>query len=447
MRFVLRVLWLGLVFVLAQAPSAQDIASSLKRLPHVSAVRQTSQPGAVLATYVITFEQPVDQANPSGPKFDQQVYLAHTGFENDVILGTEGYAARGPSGGELARILSTPNRITVEHRYFGGSIPSPLVWEHLTVKNSAADLHRIVTSFKQLYKGKWVATGVSKGGQTALFYKCFYPNDVDATVAYVAPINLHQEDPRIGRLMETIGTEEVRAKIKACQLAMLKRQDEVLAVLKPDAARFSLGVGKAFEYSVLEFPYAFWQFGASPEILPGPDASAETLAQPMRQLNVMFYYSDPGIKQFEAFMYQAFSEIGYYNYDLTDFKPFLKHLKDPTNRDLCPPGTRDTVTYKPETMAFIYNFLAYKADRVIYVYGETDTWSATAMQLMGRTDAVKIMVKGAAHNARIGLASETQRAAVYDALERWLGKAVNRRQAVSVDLTGSGPGANYKSVD
>ncbi|MFX8766579.1 hypothetical protein ABTM49_20540, partial [Acinetobacter baumannii] len=68
-------------------------------------------------------------------------------------------------------------------------MPNPVDWKQLTIKNAADDLHAIVSSLKRLYKGKWVATGASKGGQTSLFYKCYYPTDVDATVAYVAPIN------------------------------------------------------------------------------------------------------------------------------------------------------------------------------------------------------------------------------------------------------------------
>ena len=45
-----------------------------------------------------------------------------------------------------------------------------------------------------------------------------------------------------------------------------------------------------------------------------------------------------------------------------------------------------------------------------FVYGETDAWSATQMHLLGRTNAVKIVVKGAAHNATIGRASPACRA-------------------------------------
>ena len=411
--------------ICASAYSQIDLEAKLKALPHVLEVRAIPS-GASAQAYDITFEQPVDHRNPNGPKFGQHVFLAHTGFDKPNILGTEGYSARGPVGGELRRMLGTPNLITVEHRYFGRSMPSPVVWEQLTVKNAADDMHDIVSTFKKLYSGKWVATGASKGGQTALFYKCYYPNDVDATVAYVAPINIGQEDPRINHFMETVGDEATRKKIKEFQIALLKREDEILPLLKADAKNYSMGVAKAYEYGVLEFPYGFWQYGSKPDTLPAPDASAADLAAEYKRVNAMYYYSDPGMRQFEAFMYQAFTEIGYYNYDIAEFKPYLKANPNPTNLDLCPAGTKDKIVYNPATLSFVFNYLQYKAQNVVFIYGETDAWSATQMQLIGRTNAVKLVVQGAWHNASVKLASPGQKEQFYTAMDKWLGTKLIR---------------------
>ncbi len=374
----------------------------------------------------IMFEQPVDHAKPKGAKFQQRLILHNAGPNSPVLLGTEGYEAGRLYGGELKTILGDPNQLTVEHRYFAKSMPSPVEWKYLTVKNAADDMHDIVTAFKQIYSGKWVASGASKGGQTALFFKCYYPNDVDATVAYVAPINIGQEDPRIYRWLNTVGDEATRQKIRDLQIGFLKREDEILPLLNAKAGDYSMGTNKAYEYGVLEFPFALWQYGTKPEGLPAPDAPSADLVKAYRQVNAMFYYSDAGIKMFQAFMYQAFTEIGYYNYDIADFKPYLKANPNPTNMDLLPPGTKDGIVYNPATLAFVYNFLQYKADNVIYVYGETDTWSSTQMELIGRTNAVKILVKGAYHNASIRLASPEQKESVISAIEKWMGMPLKR---------------------
>src|SRR5258706_12098920 len=118
-------------------------------------------------------------------------------------------------------MLGATNHIDVEHRYFGKSVPSSMDWKQLTLKNSADDLHDIVTALKTIYRGKWVSTGTSKGGQESLYYKYYFLDDMDATVAYVAPICLTQVDPRINAWFQQIEDPKVRAKIVALQIAYL----------------------------------------------------------------------------------------------------------------------------------------------------------------------------------------------------------------------------------
>jgi hypothetical protein len=117
-------------------------------------------------------------------------------------------------------------------------------------------------------------------------------------------------------------------------------------------------------------------------------------------------------------MYQAFTEIGYYNYDIADFKDVMKTLKNPTNRVLCPKGVE--IVFNPATMDFVYRFLQYEATNVLYIYGELDTWAATSVPLIGRTNAVKIVVKGGHHGAGIRDFTPEQRELCYATLERWL---------------------------
>ena len=413
-------------------PQATNVATTpdseyytkLKSLPGVAAV-SPMRSGARGSGEVcdVAFEQPLDHQNPDGKKFQQHVFVSHAGYDKPVLLGTEGYGARGISGGELQAILRG-NQVTVEHRFFGRSVPTPVQWEYLTVKQSADDLHAIRSALKTIYPGKWVSTGTSKGGQTALFYKCYYPDDVDATVAYVAPVNVTQEDPRINHFIETVGDEATRKRIKDFQIAMFKREDEMLPLVKAQADQrrwtFAMGLSEAYEYGVLEYPYAFWQYGADPAGIPAPDAPAETLVAHYmnNRTGTLRYYSDQGKKQFEPFLYQAFTEIGYYNYDITDSKSFMKTLKNPSNLVICPDGAK--IVYNPATMAFVYNFLQYKANHVAYIYGELDAWSATQMQLIGRTDAIKIVVQDSHHGARIGAFSPEQKEQFFSSLERCL---------------------------
>lgn len=422
--FLLLCLTTGVSAATTDAATPSELMLKLKALPGVVAVEPTRfDTRTFQEAYAVTFEQPVDHHQPDGKKFTQRVFVGHAGYDKPVLLETEGYAARGlGGGGEMLRMLGG-NQVTVEHRYFGRSVPPPLDWQYLTVKQAANDMHDIVTALKKIYSGKWVSSGTSKGGQTSLFYKCYYPDDVDATVAYVAPVNVTQEDPRIYQFLQTTGDEATRTAVKNFQIALLKHEDEILPLIKTNADRqnwtFAMGLPAAFEYGVLEYPYAFWQYGTKPSDVPPADAPVEKLVEHYNRVRTLYYYSDQGKKQFEPFLYQAFTEIGYYNYDITDFKQYLKVLKDPSNLVICPDGTK--IVYNPATMAFVYHFLQYNANHVVYIYGDLDAWSATQMQLIGRTDAIKIVVKDAHHGARVGAFSPEQKELFYSDMERWLG--------------------------
>lgn len=379
--------------------------------------------------YEVMFEQALDHRNPAGETFRQRFFVAHSDFAKPVLLETAGYAAGRPAAGELARILAG-NVVTVEHRFFGKSAPAPLKWEFLNIRQSADDLHAIVAALRTLYPGKWVSSGSSKGGQTALFYKSFYPDDVDVCIPFVAPLNLAQEDPRIYRFLETVGDDETRAKIKNYQIAMFQREDEILPLLRAQAEKkkwtFGMGISAAYEYGILEYPFAFWQYGTvKPADIPAPDEPAERMFGHLDQTNAVYFYSDQGRKAFEPFQYQAYTEIGYYNYDITDFKPVLKTLRNPSNIVLCPPDA--TIVYNPAPMAEVYRFLQYEGNRIAYIYGELDPWSSTAIPLIGRTDAIKIVVKNGYHGSRIRDFSPEQKELFYTSLERWLGMAFVRQ--------------------
>ena len=113
--------------------------------------------------------------------------------------------------------------IFVEYRYFLESTPEPKDWQYLTAENSADDLHAITTAFKNIYPGKWIATGISKGGQTTLLYRTFYPDDVDISVPYVAPLCYGVEDGRHEPFLHKVSTPENRKIIEDFQLEVLKK--------------------------------------------------------------------------------------------------------------------------------------------------------------------------------------------------------------------------------
>ena len=146
----------------------------------------------------------MDHTRPESGSFKQKVLLGHRAAEAPVIAELEGYAIGAVRENELAGLLKG-NQLTIEHRFFDSSVPEDgIPWEYLTIKQAAADHHAVIQAIKQhLYpSSKWVSTGISKGGQTTVFHRYFYPDDVDVSVPYVAPLNLEYVDPRLDKIPE-----------------------------------------------------------------------------------------------------------------------------------------------------------------------------------------------------------------------------------------------------
>jgi hypothetical protein len=407
-----------------------ELVKKLKALPGIVEVKEARFDSKLFTeAYEVMIEQPVDHTQPNGEKFQQRFFLSHKDYTSPVMLETEGYNLYGNRAMELTKILGG-NQIYVEHRFFGRSCPKSMDWSKLTVKNAADDMHHIVTTLKQLYTGKWVASGTSKGGETTCFFKTFYPNDVDVSVPYVAPINVAQDDPRIYVHLDNVGDAECRKKISDYQIAMLQREDEMLPLVKEGVEKRKYTFTRctfeeAYEMGLMEYEFTFWQNGpAKCSDIPAPDAPKEVMVEHYFKVNGIDFFTDLSIKGFEPYFYQAYTEIGSYNYDITNMKPYLKYAKNPSLIFMCPQGV--PIVYHPETLQKVYHFLQYEANNMIFIYGGWDTWSSSGIQLIGRTNSIKLVKKEGYHGSRILQLSPEQKELFYNTLEKWLDIKVNR---------------------
>jgi len=299
-----------------------------------------------------------------------------------------------------------------------------LNWEHLTIEQAANDHHRIIETMKNIYNGKWITTGISKGGQTTYIHKYFFPDDADASVCYVAPLNLAAEDPRVYHFLDNVGTEECRTKMVQFQREVLKRVDELLPIFNEDTKasgyNYSLGNDRyIFEYVVLEYGFAFWQWQyTNCTQIPDTTASDEALFEHLKRGSSFEYFADQDRATNLPFVYQAYSEMGYYGYDISEFKDLLKEVKEPTSRIFLP----DDIN--PEfdccTMQKINEWIQKYGNNMIFIYGEFDAWSATAVELTGETNSIKMVKEGGNHRTRIKSFNEKDRSFILKTLEHWL---------------------------
>ncbi len=393
-----------------------DLISKISKLEHVVDVEKQAD-----NSLTITFQQPLDHDNPTDASFSQRIYLTHVSFDKPVVMVTEGYAAPHNKTYELSALVDA-NQLIVEHRYFGASKPKTKDWQYLTTRQAAADHHRIIESFKQLYGGKWLTTGISKGGQTAIYHRYYYPDDVDVTVPYVAPLNFGVEDPRLTKFLNDVGSASCRKKIFEYQRRLLERRNELLPLMKwyclGKGQKFAIGREAAFEYAVLEYSFSFWQWGKDCRDIPTATASNDEMLKHLIDVVGFDLYSNRGVAYYHPFFYQAMTELGYYGFDTTGLRHLLKAVPQPTNTVFAP---ESNLPFNAELNQDVRKWLRKSGDKMLYIYGELDAWSGAAVNPSSKTDALRIVMKNRAHHdARIKNMTSANKQKTMTTLQRWL---------------------------
>ncbi len=408
----------------ATGPAPWESGDLLKRLNSLPGVRaQEIQPYyGYPRAFQLDITQPVDHNDPYGPTFTQRAYLSHASLSTPMVFAPAGYGTSPQSGQELAEILQT-NCLSVTHRYFPDARPENPDWQYLNIWQAAQDHHRIVTFFKEIYEGKWISTGASKGGKTAVFHRRFFPDDVDATVAYVAPFLLAPEDERFEPYLRSRGTPEEREAIYAFQRNLLEQKDELLPYYRDwftqNGYEYSLPIASGFEGSVVSYEWNFFQrhrfrIDDIPDASAPPGRMVDHLAQVVR----LHFRSDIYRDYFKAYVYQVLTETGsprfepYHLYDLLEEPSVDVRVSYSFPQDI-------EFVYRWETIPDVLQWAVTEGDGIIYIYGEIDPWTAGAVELSGQADALKVVQVGADHGVRILELDEVS--LVLQTLGDWLG--------------------------
>jgi hypothetical protein len=416
--------------------SGDDLLLRLDALPGVT-VREIAPSYGYPRAFELDVVQPVDHANPQGPTFTQRAYLSHAGEERPMVFGAYGYGATSQSGEELAEILRG-NGLYVTHRYFPGSRPDPADWRHLDIRQAAADHHGIVTLLKEIYPGTWVSAGASKSGMTALFHRRFYPSDVAATVAYVAPLMFEVNDERFVPWLAATGTREDRARIRAFQRRLLEHADGLLPHFTAWFARngytLSLPPGPVFESAVVSYEWEFWQrhvfeYDDIPDAERPYEAWVDHLATAVR----LHYSSDTWRDYFKAYAYQVHTQIGGGAIDATHLRDLVRHEPLDPRVEYGLPADLPLTWDGGEAMRDVLRWIQAEGDRIILVYGGLDPWTGGAIDTADNPRIVKRIQPGADHQERI--LSLDRRDEVLAVLGSWL------REPVTLPARSRVPGA------
>lgn len=419
-----------LLFVLLSA-SASSLAQTVleQKISAISAIKEIRplETSEFSEKYVTYFTQPLDHRHPEKGSFRQRVIVSHVGFDRPTVIVTEGYGAayalRSQYREELSKLLNA-NMIFVEYRYFLESTPEPKDWQYLTAENSADDLHAITTAFKNIYPGKWIATGISKGGQTTLLYRTFYPDDVDISVPYVAPLCYGVEDGRHEPFLHKVSTSENRKKIEDFQLEALKRKATLLPRFEKYCTEknysFRAPIEEIYDYSVLEYSFALWQWGTPISSIPATTASDDEIFSHLLAISEPGYFTADSPNA--SFFVQAARELGYYGYDVQPFKQYLsiQSSEGYLHRLMLPEELKD-MPFNKTLSKKITKFLKKQDPKMIFIYGQNDPWTAAGVTWLKNKKNIHVFIQpNGSHLARINTLPEAEKAKVMELINEWL---------------------------
>lgn len=409
---------------------AQLLESQLKEIGFDSLRSITVNSERYDIGYELFINQPLDHQNPETGNFRQRVILRHRGYDKPTVFVTEGYAAgyalNENYDEELAEVLDA-NLIVVEHRYFGKSVPLNKEWKHLNLANATTDLHRINQYLKQIYHGPWISTGISKGGQTTIYYRYFYPDDVIASVPYVAPLNFSVADKRVYHFQDTVATSDCRNKLQDLQRDLLERRDVFEPMFADSSSKRKLtfdmvgGIGKAYEYNVLEMGFAYWQwYPIGCDGLPEPGGDSKEVFNAFIASSGYDFFADQSIFVFQPFFYQALTEMGFYAYETKPFKDLLVHVEKTSFNHTLPDGVK--AKYSKRLSKKTHRWLQKKGNNILFIYGGYDAWSSTAVLPGKKTNAIKLVLPKGSHVTRLSHFDDTTRNMAISKLKEWIGQ-------------------------
>lgn len=422
-------LLLATILVVAQ----QDTTAFMRQLIALNGISdvQILQSRSFKEKYVMKIRQNVDGDNSEKGTFGQRIFVCLRDVNAPTVIVTEGYSASyGLSPGydiELGRLFNA-NIVLCEYRYFDQSVPDPCNWDYMTVGNSLRDLHNVRMTIGQLFKGKWISTGTSKGGQTTMFYRAYYPDDVDASVSYVAPLNRSVEDGRHEVfLAKKAGTAEERAIVLKAQQEMLKRRATMVPRFKEYCEKygyhFYLPIDEIFDYMVLEYAFAHFQYGTQASAIPSVTGPDEPLFNHFVSVSGPDYFAYPN--RYLPFDVQAIRELGYYGYSLKGLKKWtkVKSTKGYLKKIMLTPELRH-YEFDPTLYKHTVKFLKKEDPTMIFIYGEADPWSASGVCTWlncKKKQNMRVYVQpGGNHGANITNMPEPDKSDIMSRLNKWL---------------------------
>ena len=407
-------------------PQATDVLTKLRALPDVADAEEMPTQTAGYHYIVLHFRQPVDHKDPQSPTFLQEVSLLHKDTTSPLIVHTSGYWDYYLDRAVELTVLLAANQISIEHRYFGTSRPASPDWSKLTIEQMADDEHTIDSELRTIYTGAAISTGGSKGGMTAIFYRRFFPDDVDGSVPYVAPISYAAPDTRYPPFIDTVGTDACRQAVRDLATEMLQHRRAAMEQrAQAQATQYNYQytrvlLGPAVESAIDSLEWSFWQYyGVTTcSSVPAVTDTDDNLFTFLDKISPVSDSDDESTAEFEAYYYQAYFQLGYPDGGAAYLKPYLMY----TDADYLSSLPTAQPTYDMAVaMHDIDNFVETQGSKFVFVYGQWDPWTAGKFTLGNATDSLELIQAQGTHNSHLTRLATTDRDAALAKLAAWTG--------------------------
>jgi hypothetical protein len=422
----------ALIVSLSAAPAgADELTDRLEAVPGVSVVQELPDPEPGYRLFELSYAQQVNHHDPSKGTFEQRVALIHRSEDAPTVIVTDGYnTSFSPERAQVTDIVGG-NQVRVEHRFFEPSRPEPADWGDLDIFQAATDHHRIVSALKSIYGGPWLATGVSKSGMEAVYYRRFYPDDVQGTVAYGAPNDVIDGVDHHAEFLASVGTDPAcRDAVIEVQREALEHRDEMVALLQEQADEFGITYDhimgspeRALDMMVVDLGFVFWQLAGQSlcQFVPPAGSPAEEIFFFLDSFVFAATYSDQLLEGNAAFFHQSAAELGFPTLPEDHLEDLLLFPGEDVPASFLPPEI-DAPRHRPFAMLDIDRYVRLHGQRLMFIYGEFDPWYAEPFGLgCGTQDSYVYVVPGGTHLAHIGLLPPDQAAAATATIRRWAG--------------------------
>ena len=171
----------------------------------------------------------------------------------------------------------------------------------------------------------------------------------------------------------------------------------------------------------MEYSFAFWQWGRPINIIPSSDASVEDIYKHLIDVVGYDFFEEKAVDDLQPYFWTALTEQGIYGYETAPFKMYLNTEEIYKFDWAFPDGI--TKPFDPIPMQEIKSFLDKSAEKMLFIYGEYDAWSATAVELNDdapKREVYKFVRPKGNHRDRIKSFDEDSQKQIYGIIDGWL---------------------------